>query len=175
VRQRYLELAQGNVKLFEQKKFDPGIYFNALQARLLQYRFALEILRERRAWVFGVSPGDSQDLLDQKYIDADMYIGDPNQGPHRKVRGFIGYNFHNQYVETLVRDGIPGLVVLLTIFGLLFTQLVLRWRTRQASFTVLTLLLFFIPEAPLTMQHGIFLFCFFPLVLFSSRSAGLHP
>ena len=173
VRQRYLELAQGNVKLFEQQKFAPGIYFNALQSRLLQYRFAREILREQKAWLFGVGPGDSQDLLDQKYIATDMYIGDPAEGPHRKVRGYIGYNFHNQYVETLVRDGIPGLAVLLTIFGLLLTQLVMRWRTRQASYTVLTLLLFFIPEAPLTMQHGIFLFCFFPLILFSSRRASV--
>ena len=173
VRERYQELAQGNLKLIEQKKFAPGNYFNALQSRLLQYRFAGEILREQHAWLLGVSPGDSQDLLDQKYIDANMYIGDPSQGPHRKIRGYIGYNFHNQYVETLVRDGIPGLVVLLTIFGLLVTQLARRWRTRQVSVTILTLALFFVPEAPLTLQHGIFLFCFFPLVLFGSRRTNV--
>jgi O-antigen ligase len=174
VRERYQELAQGDLKLVGQKKFAPGNYFNALQVRLLEYRFAREVLRERNAWLFGVGPGDSQDLLDQKYIDANMYIGDTSQGPHRKIRGYIGYNYHNQYVETLVRDGILGLVVLLAIFGLLVSQLVRRWRTRQVSFTILTLALFFVPEAPLTLQHGIFLFCFFPLVLFGSRRAT-HP
>ncbi len=175
VRQRYQELAQGDLKLVEQKKFAPGNYFNVLQVRLLEYRFAGEILREQHAWLFGVGPGDSQDLLDQKYIDANMYIGDTSQGPHRKIRGYIGYNFHNQYVETLVRDGIPGLVVLLGIFVLLVTQLARRWRTRQVSFTILTLALFFIPEAPLTLQHGIFMFCFFPLVLFGSRRGNVPP
>jgi O-antigen ligase len=98
-----------------------------------------------------------------------MYIGDPGQGPNRHIRGYLGYNFHNQYVETLVRDGIIGLVALLTIFVLLFRQLVLKWRTRQATYGILTLVIFFIPEAPLTLQHGIFLFCFFPLILFYSR------
>jgi O-antigen ligase len=175
VRQRYQELAQGDLKLVEQQKFAPGNYFNALQVRLLEYRFAGEILREQHAWLFGVGPGDSQDLLDQKYIDANMYIGDTSQGPHRKIRGYIGYNFHNQYVETLVRDGIPGLVVLLSIFVLLVTQLARRWQTRQVSFTILTLALFFIPEAPLTLQHGIFLFSFFPLVLFGSRRGNVPP
>jgi len=169
IRQRYLELAQGNLKLIEQEKFNPNVYFNALQSRLLQYRFAGEILKEHHAWLFGVSPGDSQDLLDQKYIDANMWIGDPKEGPHRKIRGYIGYNFHNQYVETYVRDGIPGLAVLLFIFIFLLTQLVRRWKTTQTAFIVLTLMVFFIPEAPLTMQTGIFLFCFFPLLAFYSR------
>jgi O-antigen ligase len=92
-----------------------------------------------------------------------MYIGNPDEGPHRKVRGFIGYNFHNQYLETLVRDGWVGLFVLLVLLGLLIRQAV-RLRTPEPFYIVFTLILLFIPEAPLTMQHGIFLFCFFPLL-----------
>lgn len=161
---RYKELAAGNLELVRQEKFSTDVYFNALQLRLLEWRFALEILNEHEAWLFGVSPGDSQDLLDNKYVITHMYIGDPSQGPHRKVRGFIGYNFHNQYLETMVRDGLVGLLVLLVIFGLLI-GLVLRYRTREAVFIVGTLIVFFIPEAPLTLQHGVFLFCFFPLLL----------
>jgi O-antigen ligase len=164
VRTRYLELAEGNMTMIEKKTFDPGMYFNAIQLRVLEWRFAGEILNEHHAWVFGVSPGDSQDLLDRKYIDAHMYIGNPADGPHRKIRGFIGYNFHNQYLETLVRSGLVGLLCLLTIIVLLI-RLIPTYRTREVFFTVLTMILFFIPEAPLTMQQGIFLFCFFPLVL----------
>jgi O-antigen ligase len=100
-----------------------------------------------------------------------MYIGNPADGPHRKIRGYIGYNFHNQYIETLVRSGIIGLLALLVILGLLI-GLVLKNPTMEAFFTVFTLILFFIPEAPLTMQHGVFLFCFFPLLLrYSGGSA----
>lgn len=171
VRKRYQELTYANLEMIKKEKFSPDLYFNALQLRLLEWRFALEILNENRAWMFGVSPGDSQDLLDNKYISAHMYIGNPADGPHRKVRGFIGYNFHNQFLETLVRDGLLGLSVLLAIFGLLAGD-VMKNRSPEAFFILLTLILFFIPEAPLTMQHGVFLFCFFPLLApFGSKNA----
>jgi O-antigen ligase len=164
VKARYQEIAGGDLDMIKTEQFNPGTAFNGLQLRLLEYHFAYKILNEQHAWLFGVSPGDSQDLLDRKYIDANMYIGNPADGPHRKIRGFIGYNFHNQFVETLVRLGWIGLLALLVIFGLLI-GLVVKYRTPEAFFTVLTLVLFFIPEAPLTLQQGIFLFCFFPLLL----------
>jgi len=167
IKTRFQELMAGDLEMVKRDHFAPGDSFNALQIRLLELRFAWQILNEHHAWLLGVTPGDSQDLLDQKYIDANMYIGNPADGPHRKIRGFIGYNFHNQYVETLVRDGILGLAVLLAIFWLL-AGIVRQWQTRHSFFTVFTLILFFVPEAPLTMQQGIFLFCFFPLLLLHS-------
>ncbi|HLZ86491.1 MAG TPA: O-antigen ligase family protein [Puia sp.] len=167
IKSRFQELMAGDLELVKKDRFAPGDSFNALQIRMLELRFAWAILNEQHAWLFGVTPGDSQDLLDRKYINANMYIGNPADGPHRKIRGFIGYNFHNQYVETLVRDGILGLAALLAIFWLL-AGMVWKWKTRLAFFTVLTLFVFFIPEAPLTMQQGIFLFCFFPLFLLHS-------
>jgi O-antigen ligase len=153
----------GSVALIGQRDFDPGIYFNPLQLRLLEWRFASEIMQEQHAWFLGVTPGDSQDLLDQKYIQTHMYIGDTTQGPHRHVRGFIGYNFHNQYLETTVRSGLLGLASLLGIFFLLFAA-ARRHGTREAWFVIGILFLFFIPQAPLTLQHGVFLFCFFPFL-----------
>jgi O-antigen ligase len=163
VRTRYKELAAGDLAVVRRPTFDPGMYFNALQLRLLEWRFAYEILEARNAWLIGVSPGDSQALLDEKYVATHMYIGNPLDGPHRKVRGFIGYNFHNQYLETLVRSGLIGLASLVAILTVLFAD-ARRLGTREGWFVVLTLAVFFIPEAPLTMQHGIFLFCFFPLL-----------
>lgn len=164
VSRRYRELAAGDLGVVRQERFNPGMYFNAVQLRLLEWRFAGEILAARNAWVFGVSPGDSQALLDNKYEATRMYIGNPADGPDRKDRGFIGYNFHDQFLETTVRDGIVGLLSLLFIFGLLIRQAA-RNGTAESVFVVATLLLLFIPESPLTMQHGIFLFCFFPLLL----------
>src|SRR5262249_49240776 len=118
IRERFWEM-KGDLDVVTQKKFQPKMVFSSLQSRLVEYRFAGEVMKEHHAWLFGVSPGDSQDILDRKYIDADMDIGDTLQGPHRKLRGFIGFNYHNQYVETWVRSGLPGLICLLTIFGLL--------------------------------------------------------
>jgi O-antigen ligase len=164
VGRRYREMAVGDLGIVRQENFRPDMYFSSVQLRLLEWRFAKEILNAHHAWVFGVSPGDSQDLLDQKYIATHMYIGNPDEGPHRKVRGFIGYNYHNQYLETLVRSGIVGLAVLLGIFFLLFSA-ARRHGTREGWFVVSIIALFFIPEAPLTMQHGVFLFAFFPLLV----------
>jgi O-antigen ligase len=169
VRRRFEVMARGEIKPPPRNEINIITPFNALQLRLLELQFAAEILNEHHAWLFGVSPGDSQDLLDQKYVDSHMYIGDPADGPHRKVRGYIGYNFHNQYCQTLVHSGVIGLASLLAILVLL-VGIALKWKTKEARFTVLTLIIFFIPEAPLTMQHGIFLFVFFPLLLLYSPS-----
>lgn len=164
---RYRDMASGDLKVVRQETFSPDMYFNPLQLRLLEWRFAREILNAKHAWLFGVSPGDSQDLLDQKYIATHMYIGNPEDGPDRKIRGFIGYNFHNQYLQTLVQSGAIGLAALLAIFASLFARAG-KQRKREGWFVILIIAVFFIPEAPLTMQHGVFLFCFFPLLLLYS-------
>lgn len=167
---RYRDM-EGDLVVVRQPRFSPDMYFNPLQLRLLEFRFGFEILQEQHALVLGVSPGDSQDLLDQKYIQTNMYIGNPADGPHRHVRGFIGYNFHNQYLETLVRSGLLGLASLVAIFVLLFAA-ARRQGSKETWMTVLIIAIFFIPEAPLTLQHGIFLFCFFPLLALAAPKKG---
>lgn len=166
IRTRFKEM-EGDLDIVRMNTFNPKMVFTSLQSRLIEGRFAVEILDSHHAWIFGVSPGDSQDILDQKYIDAKMDIGDPSQGPHRKMRGFIGYNFHNQYTESLVKTGLVGLVSLLTIFCLL-SAAAARQGAKEAWYVTATLAIFFIPEAPLTLQHGVFLFCFFPLLALSA-------
>jgi O-antigen ligase len=178
IKNRYNDIVEANISMIATEHFNPGVYFNGLQLRLLEWRFAFEILKEQGAWLWGTGTGDSQDLLNQKYIDANMYMGTPG----RKGHGFIGYNFHNQFIETLVRSGVIGLAVLLILFGLMF-GIARQWKTGQAYFTVLILMIFFLPQSPLTMQHGVFLFCFFPLLLLYSpknthstrASAGTSP
>jgi O-antigen ligase len=170
IRRRFADLANGNLEMVRQQKFPPGTDFNGLQLRLLEWRFAREVLHENHAWLFGVSPGNSQNLLDAKYVAAEMYIGNPAEGPRRHIRGFLGYNFHNQYIESLVRDGILGLMALLAIFLVLARRAGMQ-DTREAFFTILTLALFFVPQSPLTMQQGVFLFCFFPLSILCLRKS----
>lgn len=173
IRERFWEM-KGDLDIVQQKQFQPKMVFSSLQSRLIEYRFATEVMNEHHAWLFGVSPGDSQDLLDQKYIDAKMDIGDTLEGPHRKLRGFIGFNYHNQYVESWVRSGLPGLLALLSIFGLLAAA-ARRHGGKETGYILVILALFFIPEAPLTMQSGIFLFCFFPLLALSAPQILRKP
>lgn len=167
IKKRYRDLGEGNITMIRQDKFTPSTQFNGAQLRLLQWRFANQILREHHAWLSGVSGGDSQDLLNQKYRDAQVDTGIPNTKQH----GFLNYNFHNQYIETLVRSGLLGLAILLYVCWLL-VEMAVKWQTAETSFTVLSLLLIFTVESFLTMQHGVFAFVFMPLLLFYSPKKG---
>ncbi len=170
IKRRYQEMS-GNLSVIHQRKVGPDAYLNAIQLRALEFRFAREILDEHDGWIFGVSPGDSQDYLNQKYINANMYVGTPESIKNHD-HGFIGYNFHNQFLETLVRSGIIGLLSLISIF----VVVILAARKAgliEAGYAAAIVAIFFIPEAPLTMQQGVFLFCFFPLV--TLMPAGWKP
>jgi O-antigen ligase len=74
-------------------------------------RFTAEIVQEQKAWLKGVSPGDAQLMLDQKYITTHMYTGEVG----RPDRGYIGFNTHNQFLESLLQNGIPGLLCFVVI------------------------------------------------------------
>jgi O-antigen ligase len=163
IRERYLDIYYGDINVVKAKTFSQATYFNGVQLRLLEWQFGFQIVNENRAWLIGVSPGDSQDLLNKKYIQANMYIGDPA----RNKPGFLVYNFHNQYIENFVHSGLIGLAVLLYLCGLQI-GLVRKWGTREAFFTVAILLTLFLTESFITLQHGVFLFSFFPLLLLYS-------
>jgi hypothetical protein len=124
---------------------------NGISFRLFVWRSAAEILDERHAWLFGVSAGDSRDLLNAKYISAGM------------SEGYIGYNCQNQYVEVLLRSGITGLLVLLAAMGILIGR-ARRKDTTEVWLAIVTILLLSVTESTLEMQQPVFLSCFFPLL-----------
>jgi O-antigen ligase len=138
----------------------PSSSFNSINFRLMIWRYAFEILHEHKAWIFGVSGGDSQALLDQKYLDAGM------------SQGYLGYNFHNEYIEILVRSGFLGAGV----FMICLIMLIGAARSASnptAGFTVALLLLLFGTESALEMQHILFLFAFFPILTGVGNKANL--
>jgi len=112
---RFKDIFIGNVNVIEKNQFNPGDYFNGLQFRLLQWKLAAEILNEHHAWILGVSPGDAQHLLDKKYLSMNMYVGDQTRENH----GFLGYNTHNEFLESTLQTGIVGLVAFLINPGIL--------------------------------------------------------
>lgn len=163
VKKRYLDLEHGDISMIMQDTFNANTVFNGAQIRLLQWRYANQIMREHNAWIFGVTSGNSQDLLNAKYREAHMFMGIP----HTHRTGFTDYNFHNQYIEMTVRTGIVGLAALLYICWLMI-ELAVRRRTAEAGFTVLALLSICMVQSFLTMQHGVFAFVFMPLALLYS-------
>lgn len=168
VKNRFLDLTSGTATLFTQEKFSPDIYFNGLQFRLLTWRFTYEILNEQKAWLTGVSAGDSQKYLHLKYIAANMYLGnDLNR------RGYIIYNCHNIFLQTVLESGLFGLTALLLIIITFFSKLI-KSKKKTAFIFFLCTLAFGFTESYLSRQFGIVLFIFLPLLLLSSTHRQLH-
>ena len=163
---RFRVLVSGNVMLFEQQTFSPGIYFNGLQFRLLEWRFTFNILTEQDAWLSGLTPGDAQSFLDRKYIQTHMYTGVPATAKH----GFLGYHTHNQFLQSLLENGLPGLVIFILISYSLFLMTKQR-RSRVLSWLVALLIIYSFTDAPFKTQYGIVIFTFFPCLLY--EAAGI--
>lgn len=158
IRERFADLRQTDLQVLSQARFDPGMYFNSVQFRLLQWRLTPELLSANHAWWTGVGPGRAQDLLDEKYRSLQMYRGDPVLG----LQGYPGYNTHNQFLESLLQAGIPGLLsLLLACFGLIRSAI--RRRNRAFSSLVVVSLAWFFTESVLQRQYGILLFTLLPL------------
>ncbi len=158
VSSRFKDIFQGNLSLFNKDKYHPQDYFNGLQFRLLQWKLVPEILNDQQSWWTGVGPANSQTILAQKYIARNMYSG--NTGSADK--GYLLYNSHNQFLESLLKNGVPGAMCVLLMFLALLRIAWLKKR-RLLTFTVLLLLLYSLTEAVLETQYGLLIFIFFPL------------
>jgi len=162
VSKRFSEIFQGDITFTNHRAYKPADYINGLEFRLLQWQLVPGILREHKKWIRGMTPGDAQQALDRGYRHRNMYTGDPV----RKDSGFLGYNTHNQFLESLLRHGIPGLL----LFGMTWLggwMLLKRKKERGYTTIVLLLLLYAWLEALLQTQYGLVLYLFFPLFLFA--------
>ena len=83
---------------------------------MILWRFAGEIMRDENAWLTGTGIGSRQEILNSYYIKYGVYTGNPDLGD----KGYLGYNFHNQYLEVMVGTGIPGLILLLSNYFIYF-------------------------------------------------------
>jgi O-antigen ligase len=158
---RFRSMITGNSLLFEQQKFNPGVYFNGVQFRLLEWRFSFEILNEQKAWIKGVTPADAQSFLDKKYTETNMFTGIPGTQNH----GFLGYHTHNQFLQSLLENGLPGLVVFLLICFSLFKM---AWghARHELKWLVTLLIVYCFTDAPFETQYGIVIFTLFPLLFY---------
>lgn len=161
VGERFKDIFRGNLNVVEKNQFNPGDYLNGLQFRLIQWKLVSEILHENKAWIFGVSAGDAQRLLDKKYMSLNLFVGDQNSVSH----GFLGYNTHNQFLESVLQTGMLGLLAYLVICAG-FIQMMMD--CRKADFWLIGCLIisYSFVESVFQTQYGLLLFIFLPLFLF---------
>jgi O-antigen ligase len=163
VSRRFNDIIHGDVRVITQTSFTPNDYFNGIQFRLLQWRFVKEILQEHKAWLFGVSPAKAQQLLDQKYISTNMYIGSGRPGD--ATHGYLGYNTHNQFLESLLQTGLIGLLCFIGICAEMI-GMAIRLKSKLLTALVTLLLAYTFGDAVLETQYGLVLFLFLPLFFF---------
>lgn len=164
---RFNDIMHGDVRVITQTSFTPNDYFNGIQFRLLQWRFVKEILHEHSAWLLGVSPAKAQQLLDQKYISTNMYIGTGRPGD--ATHGYLGYNTHNQFLESLLQTGLVGLLCFIGICAEMI-GMAIRRKSKLLTALVTLLLAYTFGEAVLETQYGLVLFLFLPLFFFFGQN-----
>ena len=164
VNTRFRDLVPKDISLLKQEQFTPGDYFNGIEFRLLQWKLVPAILTEEKAWLTGVGVTSAQPLLDKQYLSRNMYAGNASEGK----RGYPGYNTHNQFLESLLKLGIPGLA----LFAFICFTLVLMVKKKRnwgGRFVILLLLAYALVESVLETQYGIVLFSFFPSFIYLAR------
>lgn len=149
--------------------FNEDDYFDEFQLRLILWKFSLEILRETHQWLTGVSPGDTQYLINRQVISHHMYTGVPG-----KDRGYLDYNMHNQFLETLLRSGILGLILLLAILYWVGRLVVLR-RDEVLGAVLAVFACVFLTESVLEREIGIVPFLFFICLLAAGAPTAGPP
>jgi hypothetical protein len=165
-------LRRSDLNVLRARSFDPGDYFDEVQLRLLLWKFTLEILHESHSWLLGVSPGDARYRINRKVVSQKMYVGVPGTPDH----GYLNYNVHNQYLETLLRSGLIGLTLLLLLLSMLVREAIIR-KDDVLFFLVLTFAIVFLTESVLERQFGIVPFLFFTCLLVTDgrRTSRMLP
>lgn len=121
--------------------------------RLAIWQSSMEIIENN--FFTGVGTGDTQDELVRMY-NKNNFIFD---------KGYRHHNAHNQFIQTMVTIGIPGLLLLVGIFMVSFAQ---AWK--QRSYFYMTFIIYIalncLTESLLQRQKGIVFFSLINFLIF---------
>ncbi len=166
LRKRFTLELNTNWQVVSQQSYTYNTPFTGSSLRLVIWKFCMELLNEKHAWVMGVGTGDLQDQLDQKYKNAGMYTGNPQLHDI----GYLGYGPHNEYLEILLALGIVALLLLVTAIGLQLYQSIIHHNYLLIQLSILAIS-FFVTESALGTNKGIvFLMLFFMVLKGSTKN-----
>lgn len=120
---RRFQASVEDIELFRNRELGDG----STEIRLTVWKSAMEIIRKNMPW--GVGTGDATDELCLNAV-------------HKNYTNLIGHHFnvHNQYLQTLLTVGIPGMIALLCYCGLPFVVSFKRKDFLYLSFAVIVVL-----------------------------------
>jgi O-antigen ligase len=102
-------------EVLNEKDFGHVYIWTGAGLRLFQIKAFTEILKEQKKVILGFGLNNSQNSLNNKYKEYNLYPG------------FLNYNYHNQYIQVFSELGIIGLVAfLLTLFFILKNAIIYK-------------------------------------------------
>lgn len=161
---RYLDILdlKGAKEALYNEKFGPVYPWNGLSLRIFQLRCFWEIEQSSEFnSILGVGINNGQPLLDERYDFYELYKGKSSD----ERGGFYVYNFHNQYIQTLIETGIGGFLFLIFVLFQL-CSFAIRRKNHLMFAVFLMLLTIMFSESLLLRSKGIISFVFFPMVVF---------
>ncbi len=126
----------------------PETSIGGKNSRLLGWQASMELIKQYP--VLGVGPGNSKEKLAESYNNHGLSFG------HR--------NSHNQFLQTWIELGLPGLIILLSL-AVIPTFLAIRERNylHLAILAILFIHMFF--ESTLERRLGVMIFAFWSTLL----------
>jgi O-antigen ligase len=158
VSNRFREIVQTNWASLDREQFDEADYLNGLQFRYLQWKLVPRILNEKQAWATGLGEEKGKAALQDQFKQRHLYSGQPGTGDE----GYLAYNTHNQFLQSLLTGGLAAVFLFLLIcVSLLY--LIRKGRKTLVTFTIVSLLLFSVTESCFETQYGLLFFTFLPV------------
>lgn len=121
------------------------------KVRLLIWQTSAEIIKDN--FLFGVGTGDVKDVLMSKYKEKGL------TGAYKE-----NLNAHNQFLQTFIALGLPGILLLLASFVFPF---ILAIKTRNYIYLAFLIIVFinFLTESMLETIAGVMFYAFFNSLL----------
>lgn len=164
VKKRFADL-KGNIEMLSLPKYTDAMYFNGWQFRLMLWRFTYEIIRDDNVWLTGVGPTNEQEALKKKYLEMGLYAGLESRGD----QGYLEFNCHNQFLQSALQSGIPGLLAMI-FWSVVLIVKTMRKKNLVLSWIVIIIFAFFLIESVFERQFGMILTTFFPLLFLYTRN-----
>lgn len=143
-------------EVLETKDFGHVYLWTGIGLRVFQTKAFLEILTEKKRIFLGSGLNNSQEDLNNKYKEYNLYPG------------FLNYNYHNQYIQIFAELGIVGLILFLMILFIILKEAINTKDYFLFSFIIITLAVC-LTETFLWRQRGMVFFIIISLILSRSK------
>jgi O-antigen ligase len=132
------------------------------EPRIIRWKAAMELVK--KSPIIGYGSGSEVAILKEKYFEKKLYFSYLHQ-----------LNAHSEYLSLLIKSGIPGLVVYLSVIGYSFFITRKKKDFLFAAFLIL-IAITSISENILDLNKGIFFYSFFfSLFLLSNKNDDIRP